>query len=405
MKMKKNSLISSSATSVKMLDFLENASWIRKMFEEGAVLKAKFGVDKVCDFSLGNPDLPPPRSFQKALQAAASNQAPGIHSYMPNAGLLDVRTEIAARVTQNHKVKLGAEDIIITCGAAGGLNIIFKSLLNPGEEVIVPKPYFVEYQFYVDNHGGKLIPVESKSDFSLNIKAIENSINNKTKAVLINSPNNPSGIIYRKTELQDLAKILAQASNYFSHPIFLVSDEPYRKLVFTGYSVTPLLELYTNSIITTSFSKDLSIPGERIGYVAVHPEASQKGILLEALTLANRILGFVNAPALMQRVVKEVIDDHVDISIYQRRRDRLSEILEEAGYTFAIPQGTFYFFPQSPVPDDTKFVRMLQKERILTVPGRGFGVPGYFRIAFCVDDKVIERSKDGFKKAMELATK
>ncbi len=393
---------SNSTVAKKMLGFMESGSWIRKMFEEGACLKTKFGADKVCDFSLGNPDLPPPESFRETLETVAADRSPGVHSYMPNAGLLDVRSRIAAQASRDHQVELGAEEIIMTCGAAGGLNIIFKSLLNPNEEIIVPKPYFVEYGFYVDNHGGKLVPVKSKPDFSLDIHSIENAINNRTKAVLLNSPNNPSGVIYSKTELEALAKLLARASDYFNHPIFLISDEPYRRLVFTGSTVPPILKFYPNSIVTTSFSKDLSIPGERIGYVAVHPEASQKTGLLGALTLAKRILGFVNAPALMQRVVGKMLDASIDTGVYQRRRDRLTEILKEAGYAFIVPQGAFYFFPSTPIPDDTEFVRMLQKERILTVPGTGFGAPGHFRIAFCVDDEVIERSREGFIRTMEM---
>ncbi len=391
----------SNTVAHKMLDFMERASWIRKMFEEGAHLKAKFGSDKVCDFSLGNPDLPPPDSFQKTLEDTAADRSPGVHSYMPNAGLLDVRSRIAAQVGIDHEVDLGAEEILMTCGAAGGLNMIFKSLLNPGEEIIVPKPYFVEYGFYVDNHGGKLVPVGSKPDFSLDITAIENALNEKTKAVLLNSPNNPSGVIYSGEELEALTNLLQRASDKYSHPVFLVSDEPYRRLVFTGSIVPPILKFYPNSIVTTSFSKDLSIPGERIGYVAVHPKASDKSDLLGALTLANRILGFVNAPALMQRVVGKVLDAGVDIGIYQRRRDHLAEILRDAGYDFTTPRGAFYFFPRTPIPDDTDFVRILQNERILTVPGTGFGAPGHFRIAFCVNDDVIERSREGFIKAME----
>ena len=396
-------MIRSSASTVarKMLDFMESASWIRKMFEEGAGLRAKFGADKICDFSLGNPDLPPHRSFQRVLETVAADRSPGVHSYMPNAGLTDVRSRMAVQASRDHQIKLSAEEIIMTCGAAGGLNIIFKSLLNPDDEIIVSKPYFVEYGFYVDNHGGRLVPVESRPDFSLDIKAIEDAINNKTKAVLLNSPNNPSGVIYGRTELEVLAKLLKRASDYFSRPIFLISDEPYRRLVFNGYAVPPILRFYPNSIVITSFSKDLSIPGERIGYVAVHPEASHKTALLDALTLANRILGFVNAPALIQRVVGEALDHITDIKVYQRRRDRLAEILREAGYTFIVPQGAFYFFPRAPIPDDTEFVRILQKECILTVPGTGFGSPGHFRIAFCVDDEVIERSRKGFIRAME----
>jgi aspartate aminotransferase len=396
---------STNTVAKKMLDFMESASWIRKMFEEGAVLKTKFGADRIFDFSLGNPDLPPPASFQKTLETVVADRSPGVHSYMPNAGLLNVRSKIATQVSIDQQVDLSAEEIIMTCGAAGGLNIIFKSILNPNEEIIVPTPYFVEYGFYADNHNGKLVPVKSRPDFSLDIRAIEKAVNNKTKAVLLNSPNNPSGIIYSKQELEILAKLLTKMSDYFSHPIFLISDEPYRRLVFTGSFVPPILKFYPNTILTTSFSKDLSIPGERIGYVAVHPEISHKTPLLGALTLANRILGFVNAPALMQRIVGEVFDAKVDIGVYQRRRDRLAKILKEAGYTFIVPQGTFYFFPRTPIPDDIKFVRMLQKERILTVPGSGFGAPGHFRIAFCVDDEVIERSREGFIRTMEMAGK
>ena len=389
--------------SQKMLDSIENASWIRKMFEEGARLKARFGADNVCDFSLGNPDLSPPRPFQDALEAMAADRSKGIHSYMPNAGLLKVRSRVAAQVGRDQQVELGAEEVLMTCGAAGGLNIIFKAILNPDEEIIVPRPYFVEYGFYVDNHGGRLVPVASRPDFSLDIKAIENAINLRTKAVLLNSPNNPSGAIYSAKEIKSLAGLLTQAGRELGHPIFLISDEPYRRLVFTGFSVPPILKYYPDSIVTSSFSKDLSIPGERIGYVAVHPRASHKTALLEALTMANRILGYVNAPALMQRVIGEVLDTSVDVGIYERRRNHLAEILREAGYTFIMPKGTFYLFPCSPIPDDIKFVRMLQEEHILTVPGTGFGAPGHFRIAYCTDDKVIERSRQGFIRAFKKA--
>ncbi len=387
--------------SEKMVTFMERSSWIRKMFEEGARLKKEYGAHKVCDFSLGNPDLPPPDTFNQELIEAASSKKPGIHAYMPNAGIPWVRDEIAKQVERDHQVKLTGQDIIMTCGAAGGLNIIFKAILNPGDEVIVPRPYFVEYGFYTDNHMGKLVPVDSKDDFSLNLNAIENAINNKTKAILINSPNNPSGVIYSRESIKELAKLLLTKSKEINRPIFLISDEPYRKIVFTGNEVPPLMNFYQNTIVTTSFSKDLSIPGERIGYVAVHPEIQEKAALLGAMTLANRILGFVNAPALMQRVVARVVSEKVDTSIYEKRRDLFATILEKAGLEFTMPQGAFYFFPKSPTADETLFVRALQKELILTVPGSGFGLPGYIRIAFCVDDEVIKRSEKGFKRAVE----
>ncbi len=387
----------------KMIHFMERASWIRKMFEEGARLKQEHGAEKVCDFSLGNPDLSPPDTFQIALEKAASDRSPAVHSYMPNAGFPQVRAKIASQVEQDHGVQASADEIVMTCGAAGGLNIIFKALLNPGEEVITPSPFFVEYGFYVDNHGGKLVTVPSNGDFSLNIRAIEKAITPNTKAVLINSPNNPTGVVYSGEQLQDLAHILQKKSQEVGTPIYLVSDEPYRRLTFSEAEVPPVLSMYKESIVTTSFSKDLSIPGERIGYVAVHPEISDKARLLGALILANRILGFVNAPALMQRVVAEVVGESVDVSIYERRRNLFASILKDAGYDFVMPEGAFYFFPKSPIEDDTKFVRLLQEELILTVPGSGFGCPGHFRVAFCVDDDVIERSRAGFKRAFEAA--
>jgi len=385
----------------KMLKFMESSSWIRKMFEEGARLKKEHGEEKVCDFSLGNPDLPPPEAFQKALERAAADRSPGVHSYMPNAGIPWVRDKIAGQVERDHKIKITGDNIIMTCGAAGGLNIIFKAILNPGEEVIVPRPFFVEYHFYTDNHGGRLVPVRCNKEFTLDIQAIKAAINKNTKAILINSPNNPSGAIYEEDSLAELADLLAAIEQEKGQTIFLISDEPYRKLVFSGNSCPPLMKHYRNTIVTTSFSKDLSIPGERIGYVAVHPDTRDRAALSGALNLANRILGFVNAPALMQRVVAQVASEKVDTSISERRRDLFAEILTSAGLSFTLPQGAFYFFPESPVKDETEFVRVLQKELILTVPGSGFGLPGYFRIAFCVDDEVIKRSEEGFKRAVK----
>ncbi len=390
-----------SSLSGRMVKFMESSSWIRKMFEEGARLKKEHGAEKVCDFSLGNPDLPPPEAFQKALERAAADRSPGVHSYMPNAGIPWVRDKIAVQVERDHGVKLTGDDIIMTCGAAGGLNIIFKAILNPGEEVIVPRPFFVEYHFYTDNHQGKLVPVGCREDFSLDINAIRDAINKETKAVLVNSPNNPSGAIYQEDSIKELAELLADIEQEKGQTIYLISDEPYRKLVFAGNSCPPLMRHYRNTIVTTSFSKDLSIPGERIGYVAVHPEIRDRAALSGALNLANRILGFVNAPALMQRVVAEIASENVDTSIYERRRDLFAEILTRAGLSFTLPRGAFYFFPKSPTEDETGFVRILQEELILTVPGSGFGLPGHFRIAFCVDEEVIKRSEPGFKRAME----
>ncbi len=388
--------------SQKMLQFMERSSWIRKMFEEGIRLKNIYGKDKVFDFSLGNPDLAPPEAFEQALARIAAHLQPGAHAYMPNAGLEPVRERVAGRVAADHNLSVTKDDIIMTCGAAGGLNIIFKAILNDGDEVITPAPYFVEYGFYVDNHGGKLIPVPTNPDFSLNLSTIESAITLKTKAILINSPNNPTGAVYSRNEIKDLIKILKNTSQSTGQTIFLISDEPYRRLAFDGIQVPAILDLYENAIVTTSFSKDLSIPGERIGYIAVSPGCACKAQLLGAMTLANRILGFVNAPALMQRTVAEVLNESVNVGIYQRRRNLFASILQEAGYEFTLPKGAFYFFPKTPI-DDVKFVSLLQEELILAVPGTGFGCAGHMRLTFCVNEVVIEGARAGFKRAMERA--
>lgn len=387
----------------KMTGFMERASWIRKMFEEGIRLKNLHGAENVFDFSLGNPDIAPPEAFFEALSKIASERQAGAHAYMPNAGIAAVRQKIAGQVSSDHGVTLSPDDIIMTCGAAGGLNVIFKAILNPEDEVITPCPYFVEYGFYVDNHGGKLVPVATKPDFSLDLDQLTNAITNKTKAVLINSPHNPTGTIYSEEEIKALADALQGASKRIGHPILLVMDEPYRRLVFDGNTAPSVLKHYEWSVVTTSFSKDISVPGERIGYVAAHPAMPEKPIFLGAMTLANRILGFVNAPALMQRVVAQVVGQSVNVSIYQRRRDVFAGVLKEAGYEFNMPQGAFYFFPRSPIADDAKFANILAQELILAVPGRGFGMPGHFRLAFCVPETVIERAKEGFKRAIKRA--
>ncbi len=398
-----NSASNVSGISQKMSAFINRSSWIRKMFEEGTKLKKQFGADQVCDFSLGNPDLSPPDDFFDALSDISSNNPSGIHGYMANAGFEECREAIAGLASQQQQIKIPARDITMTCGAAGGLNIIFKAILDPGDEVVVPSPFFVEYGFYVDNHGGVLKPVQCLPDFSLDLSSIEANITPKTKAILINSPNNPSGAVYDQSSLQQLASILTDASAKYSRPIYLISDEPYRRLSFDHVDVPPILNCYNNSIVTTSFSKDLSIPGERIGYVALNPDASDHDNLLNALILANRILGFVNAPAISQRIVSKCLHSCVDVSIYQARRDKLAEILSGAGYEFTMPRGAFYFFPKTPIEDDKKFVDILREERILAVPGSGFGAPGYIRIAFCVGDDVIERSKEGFERAINKA--
>ena len=389
------------AISKKMNDFAQSSSWIRKMFEEGARLKREFGAENVFDFSLGNPDLSPPPEFQKTLVDLAQKDIPGSHAYMPNGGYPFVREAVAARISKEQGVTLSADEMLMTCGAAGGLNVTLKALLDPGDEVIILAPFFVEYKFYIDNHGGVSKVVSTDDSFDLDLSAIEAAVNEKTKAIIINSPNNPTGQIYSQESLAGLGKILAAASQKYSSAIFLIADEPYRKIVFDNNVVPSIMQSYPNSIVVSSYSKDLSLPGERIGYIALHPEIDEKMPLTGALTLANRILGFVNAPALMQRVVAELQGASVDNSIYAKRRGVFCKILADAGYEFMPPKGAFYVFPKSPIADDTEFASRLQDQKILAVPGRGFGAPGYFRLAFCVEDSVIERSAEGFRKAME----
>ncbi len=391
------------AVAKKMLHFMESSSWIRKMFEEGARLKQIHGADKVFDFSLGNPNVPPPEIVKQKLLELVEKDEPGIHSYMPNAGLYETRCALSSFLCEDYCISVAADHIIATCGAAGALNIIFKALLDPGDEVLVPRPYFVEYAFYADNHGGVLKTVPTNDDFSLNIDQMEQAIGPKTKIVLINSPNNPTGQIYSDAELMELGKLLEQKSREYNRVIYLVSDEPYRKIVYDDCSVPCVFSHYPNSLVGSSYSKDLSLPGERIGFVAVHPQAEQIDELMSSLTLANRILGFVNAPGLMQRLIIELQGVCVDVSIYRRKRDWLVEGLKAAGYDLTVPRGAFYLFPRSPIADDVLFVKMLLEENILAVPGSGFGGPGHFRIAYCVDDSTIEGSLPGFKRAMERA--
>lgn len=393
------------SVSNKMKTFAEKSSWIRKMFEEGAKMKAEFGAENVYDFSLGNPDVPPPPQFADVIREVAADNGPGVHAYMPNGGYPWVREAIAAKMSGDQGVAVHHGDMLMTCGAAGALNVILKALLNPGEEVLLLAPYFVEYNFYIDNHGGIGKVVNTDSQFNIDLGAIEQSITEKTKAIIINSPNNPTGRIYTRKSLSALGDLLDKAGAAHNRTIYMVSDEPYRKIVFDNQEVPSIFEAYRNSIIASSYSKDLSLPGERIGYLAVHPEIDDKNALLDAMTLANRILGFVNAPAFMQRVVAELQDASVDCSIYAQRREVFCSILEAAGYDFSRPDGAFYIFPKSPIEDDVQFCSLLQEQKILAVPGRGFGAPGYFRLAFCVNDTVIEHSAPGFQKAMEAAQK
>lgn len=383
---------------------MEASSWIRKMFETGAELKKKFGDENVFDFSLGNPDVPPPDIFFEVYSKKSSEKNFKNHSYMPNAGYPAVREKLANHLLNIHSKNITANDIILTCGAAGALNIILKSILNKDDEVILIEPFFAEYIFYVDNHNGKHIVANSDENFDLNIESIKSKLTPKTKAVIINSPNNPTGKVYTEDNLKKLAAVLKDYSEKNNNPIFIISDEPYRNIVYDNLNVPSLLDIYEDSIIAHSYSKELSLAGERIGYVLLNPDCKGKKELFNAIVMCNRICGFVNAPATMQRVLGDIIDkdnNSVDVKIYEKRRNLFYDFLVETGYEVYKPEGAFYFFVKSPISDDVKFVNLLLNEKILVVPGRGFGRSGYFRISYCVDEKIIKGSFTGFKNVLK----
>lgn len=388
--------------SLKIQESIENASWIRKIFEEGTERKIKYGAENVLDFSLGNPNLEPPSKFKKVVRELVDDPEPGQHAYMLNAGIVKTRQAVADYLNQAGGLGFTPGEIVMTVGAGGGLNVVFKTILNPGEEVIIPRPYFVEYDNYLDNHQGVSRLVASKRDFSLDMDAIADAVNEKTKAVLINSPNNPTGNVYSEAELKELVGVLTHYSEKLGRPLYLISDEPYRKIAYDGVHIPSIFNLYKESFVITSFSKDLSIPGERIGYVAAHPDISDKKMIMIGLSLCNRTLGYTNAPALMQRAIYFLLEDSVDVSIYRKKRDMLCDGLASFGYDFIKPKGAFYLFPETPIEDDFAFVRALQEENILTVPGSGFGGPGHIRIAYCVSDETIEKALPGFEKVMKM---
>jgi aspartate aminotransferase len=379
---------------------LKRSSWIRKMFEEGAKRKAEFGAESVFDFSLGNPNLEPPPRLKETLKELANDSREGLHAYMPNAGLPDVRKSVADYLSKQDSLSFTLDDILMTVGAGGGLNVVFKTILDPGDEIVILSPFFAEYSFYIDNHQGIPRLVPTKSDFSPDLEGIEAAITEKTKAVLVNSPNNPTGKVYSETDLRGLGLLLENMSRKHDRAIYLISDEPYRKIVYDGVEVPSVFNVYEETLVVTSFSKDLSLPGERIGYIAVHPDLSDKAAVLDGMTLCNRILGYVNAPAFIQRVVSHLLETSVDIDHYRKKRDILWENLVSFGYEVDKPQGSFYLFPRSPIEDDVAFVSALQEENILTVPGTGFAGPGYFRIAYCADDETIVNALPGFRRVI-----
>jgi aspartate aminotransferase len=381
------------AIATKIASHISKSSWIRKMFEEGERLRREFGDESVYDFTLGNPDVEPPQAFQKELLALAQNPLPGMHRYMNNAGYTETRAAVAAKLSRDSGIGVTADHVIMTCGAGGALNVVLKTILNPGEEVIILAPYFVEYKFYIDNHGG--VPVEVWTDrqtFQLDIEAIEQAITLKTRAILICTPNNPTGVIYPAESLRQLGEVVRKVHRRNGHLIYVISDEPYARIAYDGTQVPNIFPLIESSIIVTSHSKDLALPGERIGYLAANPRMDTVMQFMAGAVFSNRVLGFVNAPALMQRLVTSLQDESVDIAAYQEKRDLLVRELTSLGFDMVVPDGAFYLFPKSPLADDVAFVKLAQKHRILLVPGAGFGAPGFFRIAYCIDKDIIQRS-------------
>ena len=390
---------------------MAGSSWIRKMFEKGLELKKQYGADAVCDFSLGNPDVPPPAKTKEVLEALAAKAIEPLGlGYCPNAGIPAVREALAGYLTKQQQIEVKASNIVVTVGAAGALVSFFRAVIEAGDEVICPAPYFVEYGSYCGHFGGVLKAIPSKPDegFRPDFDAMEKAIGPKTRALLVNSPNNPTGCIYAEEDMKRLAAIVdkvnaarAAADGDAARPLYLLSDEPYRAFAFDGATVPPALPLTPYAVVLGSFSKTLSLAGERIGYIVFNPSMPDGDTLVNAVTLTNRTLGFVNAPVLGQRLAAQLLDQTVDLEIYDRRRRLMAQVLTDAGVDFVLPKGAFYFFPKAPGGDDLAFVDALQQELILAVPGRGFGMAGHVRLCCSVDEKIIARSAEGFKRAVK----
>ena len=387
----------------KMVNLVKNSSAIRAMFEEGKIMAAKYGAENVYDFSLGNPNVPAPAEVKQAVYEELEKEDPVVlHGYMNNSGYEDVREAIAASINKRFGTAFGEQNIIMTVGAAGGLNVILKTLLNPGDEVIVIAPYFGEYNSYVSNYDGKIVVVSPNTEtFQPNLEELEQKITAKTKAVIINSPNNPTGVVYSEDTIKKMADILRGKEKELGTDIYLISDEPYRELVYDGIEVPYLTKYYENAIIGYSYSKSLSLPGERIGYLVIPDEVSDAEDVIAAANVATRILGYVNAPSLMQKVVAKCLDAKVDVPFYNRNREALYNGLKELGFECIKPEGAFYLFVKSPVEDEKAFCAAAKKHNILIVPGSSFACPGYVRIAYCVSYETIMNSMPGFKALAE----
>lgn len=378
---------------------MEHASWIRRMFEIGARMKAERGENNVFDFTLGNPEVEPPARVLEALRRAAASALPHAHGYMPNAGFPDVRAKMAARLAAATGIPYTAGNIIMTVGSAGACNTFLKAVLDPGDEVIVLFPYFPEYRFYIENHAGRMVRVETGEDFQPDVARIAAAITPRTKAIILNSPNNPTGAVYGEGVLRDLGALI----DSLDHPVTVVSDEPYKAIAFDGVKVPETAALIRRTVIANSWSKSMAISGERIGYLAISPRLEEADTLRDACTFTNRILGYINAPAIWQWVIAETAGETVDTAIYRRKRDLICGALARIGYEAPKPRGTFYVFPKTPIPDDMAFIASLMEEGILAVPGSGFGRSGYFRLSLTVPLDVVERSIPGFERAFHRA--
>lgn len=386
--------------SDKMKKLVTNNSVIREMFEEGKRLKNIYGAENVYDFSLGNPSVPAPKTVnEQIINIVQKEESCFLHGYMSNSGYEDVREKIANSINRKFYTNFDYSNIIMTVGAASGLNIVLKSILNPKDEVITIAPYFSEYNNYIENYDGVVKVVKSnEGDFLPDLDLLESSINEKTKAVLINTPNNPTGVIYSQEIIEKIADIMNKKEKEYNHEIYLISDEPYRELAYDNIEVPYVTKYYKNTFVVYSYSKSLSLPGERIGYVVIPKEMENSSEMIEAVTIANRIIGCVNAPSLMQRVVAECLDEKIDIESYEKNRNLLYKIVTESGFKCVKPQGAFYLFVKTPISDDKEFCKIAKKYNLLFVPASSFAYPGYVRIAYCVSYDMIERSKEAFKK-------
>jgi aspartate aminotransferase len=390
--------------SDKMKSLVANSSTIRAMFEEGKRLSEIYGEENVFDYSIGNPNVEPPERIKEVIFEILNEETPNlVHGYMNNSGYEDVRSKISDFLNQKHNLALTKNNIIMTCGAAGGLNIILKSILNPDDEVVTFSPYFGEYGNYVQNFNGKLVICPTNTEtFEPDLKALSEVITSKTKALIINNPNNPTGVIYSEKTIQDLSNLLNKKQKELNTTIYLISDEPYREIVYDNVNVPCLLKYYDNTFIGYSYSKSLSLPGERIGYVVVNSLIDDFNEMISSLNIANRILGFVNAPSLFQRVIAKSLDSEVDVSIYKRNRDLLYNHLISLGFTCVKPQGAFYLFPKSPIEDDKKFCEDAKQFNLLLVPGSAFGCPGHVRLSYCISYEKIKNSLQAFDKLASL---